>query len=1185
MNTNTKIMDGNEAVAHIAYKTTEISIIYPITPSTPMGEFADQWSADAMKNIWGTIPQVIEMQSESGAAGALHGALQTGSLATTYTASQGLLLMLPNMYKISGELTATVIHVASRSLAAQALSIFGDHGDVMGVRDTGFAMIASGSVQESHDLALISHAATLEARIPFLHFFEGFRVSHELNSIEQINDEQIREMIDEDLVLKHRMRSLNPDKPCIRGTSQNPDVYFQGREVVNPFYVKVPGIVEKYMNKLAKLTGRQYQLMQYNGDPNAERVVVIMGSGAKSAINTVDHLVSQGEKIGVLQIYLYRPFSVAYFIKALPTTVKTIAVLDRTKESGSAGEPLYQDVLTAISETFNHGQLPFTNGYPKIIGGRYGLSSKEFTPTMVKAIFDELKKNAPKNHFTIGINDDVTNSSLSYDPNFTIADDKLKSFLFYGLGSDGTVGANKNTIKIIGKETDMHVQGYFVYDSKKSGSKTVSHLRFSPEKISAPYLISAADFIACHQFNFINSNIFLDNAVEGGTFLLNCQFGPDKIWDNLPRVVAEKIIAKKLKFYAIDAYKVATDAGMGGRINTVMQTCFFAISGILPHEEAITKIKDTIEKTYKIKGEEIVKRNFAAVDKTLANLFEVKVPDKVSPLSYELQPIVSPKAPEFVQKITAKLMADQGDDLPVSALPVDGTYPTGTTKWEKRNVASIVAQWNPEMCVQCGQCGLICPHGVIRSKHCTQEQLKAAPSSFKTTKCIAKEFANNQFRLQVYAEDCTGCGLCHEVCPAKNKEEPNIKAIMLTPKAPRLEAERKNVEFFESLPYNDRREIKATNARGIQYLQPYFEFSGACAGCGETPYVKLVSQLFGDRMLVANATGCTSIYGGNLPTTPWAFDNNGRGPAWSNSLFEDNAEFGYGFRLSEDKQQELAIELLKTFAENVGSELTDAIIKGINESDEKSVFEQRNRLTELKTKLSHIEDPRARHLDVLTKHFIKKSIWLMGGDGWAYDIGYGGLDHVIASDRNVNILVLDTEVYSNTGGQASKATPRGAVAKFAVAGKPLARKDLGRLAMTYGSAYVAQISLGANPAQAVRAITEAENYPGPSLIIAYSHCIAHGYNLRNGVNQQKLAVNSGFWTLYRYDPRRIEQNLNPLQLDSKEPTVPVSDFIYNEARFKVLQTQSPERAKELLEKLQADIKRKWKIYSDMAADK
>ena len=1186
VNTKTmKIMDGNEAVAHIAYLVTEISAIYPITPSTTMGELADQWSADGLTNIWGSVPQVIEMQSEGGAAGALHGALQTGALATTYTASQGLLLMLPNMYKIAGELNAAVIHVAARSLAAQALSIFGDHSDIYSARDTGFAVIGSGSVQEAHDMTLIAHAATLEARVPFINFFEGFRISHEINKIEKIADEHVRAMIDEELVLQHRGRGLNPNRPCVRGTSQNPDIYFQGRETVNQFYLNIPGIVEKYMNKFAALTGRQYQLMEYFGAQDAERVIIMMGSGAKVAEDMAAYLNGVGEKVGVIAIHLYRPFSVAHLIKALPVTTKAIAVLDRTKEPGSAGEPLYQDVLTAISESFNQGQLPLVNGYPKIIGGRYGLSSKEFTHTMVKAVFDELKQSAPKNHFTVGINDDVTHTSLAYDTNFNLPNPDYKCAIFYGLGSDGTVGANKNTIKIIGGETDLYTQGYFVYDSKKSGSKTVSHLRFSAKPISAPYLIDKADFIGCHQFNFIESDTLLDNAATGGTFLLNAPFSAEEIWEHLPRVIAEKILAKQLKFYVIDADKVALAAGMGNRTNTIMQTCFFAISGILSREEAIVKIKEAIAKTYKRKGEEVIKQNFAAVDQTLANLFEVKLPSAVSPKSHELNPVVSTKAPEFVQKFTAALIADKGDNLPVSAIPNDGTYPTGTAKWEKRNVSPIVSEWNPDLCVQCGQCSLICPHGVIRVKHCTNEQLAGAPASFKTNKCIAKDFAGEQFKLQVYVEDCTGCGLCHKVCPATKKDDKSVKAIMMTPKAPRLEAERNNINFFESLPVNAREQIDHTVARGIQYFQPYFEFSGACAGCGETPYVKLVSQLFGDRMLVANATGCSSIYGGNMPSTPWAFDQNGRGPAWSNSLFEDNAEFGYGFRLSEDKQQELAIELLKKFADQLGTNLVDAIIAGVKNSDEKSIAEQRDRIVELTTKLAAINDPYAKHLGQLSGHLVKKSIWLMGGDGWAYDIGFGGLDHVIASDRNVNILVLDTEVYSNTGGQASKSTPRGATAKFATAGKSLARKDLGMMAMTYGNAYVAQIALGANPAQAIKAIVEAESYPGPSLIIAYSHCIAHGYNLVNGVEQQKLAVNSGFWPLYRYNPQLIAQNLNPFQLDSKAPAIPVNDYINNEARFKILKTQAPEAAEILFQRLQDDVNRRWKMLADMVAVK
>ncbi len=1178
MSSNMKIMDGNEAVAHVAYRVTEVNAIYPITPSTTMGELADQWAADGVKNIWQTVPKVIEMQSEGGAVAALHGALQTGALATTYTASQGLLLMIPNMYKIAGELTPTVFHVTSRSLAAQGLSIFGDHSDVMAIRDTGFVMLASGGVQEAHDMALIAHAATLEARVPFVHFFEGFRVSHEINKIEGITDEQIRAMIDEDLVLAHRKRALSPEHPCIRGTAQNPDVYFQGRETVNPFYLKVPAIVEKYMDRFAKLTGRKYSLMRYYGDAAAERVIIIIGSAAKTVIQAVEKLNSQGEKVGVVQVYLYRPFSIDRFIQILPSTVRAIAVLDRTKEPGSLGEPLYQDVLTALAES---------NKQLKVIGGRYGLASKEFTPAMAKGVFDLLKQDKPKNHFTVGIKDDLTNSSIDYDPNFTYDNPKQKCSIFYGLGSDGTVGANKNTIKIIGKETNLYVQGYFVYDSKKSGSKTTSHLRFSPEPITAPYLITTADFIGCHQFNFIEIGNILDCATNGATFLLNSPFGPNEVWDHLPKVIAETIIAKKLKFYVIDAYKVATATGMGSRINTIMQTCFFAISGILPREEAIAKIKETIVKTYKRKGEEVVKQNFAAVDQTLANLFEVKLLDKVPEKAHDIIPIVSSKAPEFTRNFIATIMADKGDELPVSALPNDGTYPTGTTKWEKRNVSADVAEWNPDMCIQCGQCSLICPHSAIRAKHFNPDSLQSAPATFKTAKCRAKEFANDQFRLQVYVEDCTGCGLCQEVCPAVNKENKAIHAMMVTPKSPRLEAERKNIEFFESIAYADKQSIDGGSVRGAQYLQPYFEFSSACAGCGETPYVKLISQLFGERMLVANATGCSSIYGGNLPTTPWTFDANGRGPAWANSLFEDNAEFGYGFRLSEDKQQELAVELLKEFSGKIGDELVQGIIQGMQGVNEKDIFSQRRLIAELKTKLEAIsgEDTRAKHLLVLIEHLIKRSVWIIGGDGWAYDIGYGGLDHVLAADRDVNILVLDTEVYSNTGGQASKSTPRGAVAKFATSGKPIARKDLGMIAMAYNSVYVAQISLGANPTQAIKALIEAENYKGPSLVIAYSHCIAHGYNLRKGVNQQKLAVNSGFWPLYRYHPDRIKEGLNPLQLDSKEPTVAVRDYVYNEPRFKSLVTAHPEHAEELLQRLQEDVKRRWKLYADMAAVK
>lgn len=1178
----TKIMDGNEAAADVAYRVTEISAIYPITPSSNMGEFADEWAAQGYKNIWGTVPQVIEMQSEGGAAGVLHGALQTGALATTYTASQGLLLMIPNMYKIAGELTSAVIHVSARSLAAQALSIFGDHSDVMSTRDTGFAMLASGSVQEAHDMALVAHATTLEARVPFLHFFEGFRVSHELSKIERFTDDDLRTMISDELVLAHRNRALDPEKPVIRGTAQNPDVYFQGRETSNKFYLQVPELVSKQMEKLAKLTGRKYALMQYSGHPEAERIIVLLGCGSKPVLSAVDYLNKQGEKVGVIQIYLYRPFSIKHFIDVLPKTVRTIAVLDRTKEPGSIGEPLYQDVLTALSEACFSKTLRLDVHFPLVVSGRYGLSSKEFTPAMAKGIFDELKKEKPKHRFTIGIHDDVTNLSLDYDKNFSLEDSGVISAMFFGLGADGTVGANKNSIKIIGEQTDNYVQGYFVYDSKKSGSKTTSHLRFGPKPIHAPYLITTAQFIGCHQFNFLDSVDVLGSAAEGATFLLNSPFSAQEIWDHLPKPIEQTIIDKKLKFYVIDAYAVANKTGMGSIINTIMQTCFFAISGVLPREEAIKKIKDAIAKTYKRKGEEVIKQNYAAVDETLAHLHQVEVPNQVSSKAYALPQVVSPKAPPFVQKVIAEIMAGRGDDLPVSAIPCDGTYPTATTQWEKRNVSQDVAEWNPEMCIQCGQCSLICPHAVIRVKHCDPAKLANAPTSFQSAKYKGKEFPNDQYILQVYDEDCTGCGLCQVVCPATKKEDKSIKAIMVTPKAPRLENDRKNIEFFETLPYSDRREMDAASVKGAQYLRPLFEFSSACTGCGETPYVKLISQLFGDRMIVANATGCTSIYGGNLPTTPWCVDHNGRGPAWSNSLFEDNAEFGLGFRLTQDKHRNQALELLRELGGQIGEELVKGIIEGSSTDDEAGIFAQRERVGQLKTKLQSINDPRAKHLLSFADNLIKRSIWLVGGDGWAYDIGYGGLDHVMASGHNVNALVLDTEVYSNTGGQASKATPIAAIAKFAASGKPLPRKDLGLMMMSYGNVYVAQIALGANPTHAIKAIIEAERYKGPSIIIAYSHCIAHGFNLMKGTEQQKLAVNTGFWHLYRYNPERAKEGLNPFQLDSREPTAQVRDFAYNEARFKALLAQNPERAEALMKELEADVKRRWKVYADLA---
>jgi pyruvate-ferredoxin/flavodoxin oxidoreductase len=1176
---NIKIIDGNEAAASMAYKVTELSPIYPITPSSTMGELADQWSSEGLKNIWGNVPHVMEMQSEAGAIGALHGALQTGVLATTYTASQGLLLMIPNMYKIAGELTPAVMHVAARALAAQALSIFGDHSDVYATRSTGWAMLASSSVQEAQDLALIAHAATLATRIPFLHFFDGFRTSHEINKIQGLSDTDLHAMIKDELVEEHRERALNPEKPCIRGTAQNPDVYFQGRESGNAFYELTPKIVTDYMEQFFKITGRKYQLVDYYGAPDAERIIIAMGSGAVTVHETVKYLEKQGSKVGVIVIRLFRPFPSEALIKVLPKTVKAIAVLDRAKEPGSTGEPLYLDIITTLSEAVMNKNLNLQNGLPKIIGGRYGLGSKEFTPSMVLSIFSELEKKQPKERFTIGINDDVTKNSLTYDENFALPTSKMVQAIFYGLGADGTVGANKNTIKIIGEETDLYVQGYFVYDSKKSGSETASHLRFGPEPILAPYLITTADFIGCHQFPFVMKFDVLKHAANGATFLLNSPYNAEQVWQKLPLNLQKTIIDKKIKFFVIDAYKVAQETGMGGRINTIMQTCFFALSKVLPREDAIQKIKEAIQKTYSKKGKEVVEKNFAAVDTTLANLVEVLVPKEVDKNAKPLPPIVSDKAPSFVKNFVAKIMQGEGDQLPVSALPIDGTYPSGTTKWEKRNVSETIANWHPDLCIQCGQCSLVCPHGVIRAKHYPAELLAKAPQGFKSAKVRDKKIADNRnFTLQVYLEDCTGCNLCNATCPGISKTNPGEKAIMLTNKTPILEAERENIKFFEALPVNDRRDIDTTAIRNIQYLEPLFEFSGACAGCGETPYIKLLTQLFGDRMLVANATGCSSIYGGNLPTTPWTFNHDGRGPAWSNSLFEDNAEFGFGFRLAEDINLEKALHLLDELKEQVGDELVTSLKIGMTLSDEKAIFIAREKIQELKNKLHGVKDLRAKELIALADHLVKRSIWIIGGDGWAYDIGYSGLDHVLASGRKVNVLVLDTEVYSNTGGQASKSTPRGAIAKFAAAGKTNARKDLGLMMMSYNNIYIAQIAFGANQIQTLRALKEAENYPGPSLVIAYSCCIAHGYDLRNGLEQQKLAVASGFWPLYRYNPERLKEGLNPLQLDSAEPSIPFKDYAYNETRFKALVKQHPEIAADLLAKAQKDIEQKWQLY-------
>ena len=1165
-------IDGNEAAAYVAHKINEVIAIYPITPSSAMGEHADAFSAQGQTNIWGTVPLVVEMQAEGGAAGAVHGALQTGALTTTFTASQGLLLMIPNMYKIAGELTPAVFHVSARSIACQALSIFGDHSDVMAVRATGWALLSSNSPQEIMDFALISQAASMESRVPFVHFFDGFRTSSEINKVEQLTKDDMRAIIDDELLMAHRARGFSPERPFIRGTAQNPDVFFQARETVNPFYLKTPGIVQNAMDKFAGIVGRQYHLFDYVGAPDADRVIVMMGSGAEMAQDTVDYMLQQGEKVGLIKVRLFRPFSIEHFVGALPATAKIVAALDRTKEPGSAGEPLYQDCVTAFAEAGRD---------IRVIGGRYGLSSKEFTPAMVKGLFDEMKEAEPKNHFTVGIHDDVTHTSIAYDPSWNIEPDDVVRAMFYGLGSDGTVSANKNSIKIIGEDTPNYAQGYFQYDSKKAGAVTVSHLRFGPRPIRQTCLITSANFIACHQFMFLEKFDMLENAAQGATFLLNAPYGPNEVWDHLPREVQEQIIAKDLEFYVIDAYRVARETGMGVRINTIMQTAFFALSGVLPRDEAIAAIKTAIKKTYGKRGEAVVQKNYAAVDMTIANLFRVEVMDTVTS-TIEMPPVVPPEAPEFVQNVTATIMARKGDTLPVSALPIDGTYPSATTQWEKRNIALEIPVWEPDLCIQCAKCALACPHATIRFKIYDEAVLENAPESFKSAKARGREFAGMAATIQVAPEDCTGCGLCISACPVKDKTEPKRKAINMAPQMPLRLQERENYEFFLNIPEFDRTQAKTNTVKGSQLLMPLFEYSGACAGCGETPYVKLLSQLFGDRALVANATGCSSIYGGNLPTTPWAVDANGRGPTWSNSLFEDNAEFGFGFRLTVDKQTEYAVELVGALRDTIGDELADALIntEQITEAD---IAAQRARVAELKEKIAGLDSPEALQLKSLADMLVKRSVWILGGDGWAYDIGYGGLDHVLASGRNVNVLVLDTQVYSNTGGQMSKATPRAAVAKFAAAGKPLPKKDLGLIATTYGNVYVAQVAMGANDRQTVRAFVEAESYDGPSLIIAYSHCIAHGYNLRDGFDQQQLAVDSGAWVLYRYDPRRADQNLNPLQLDSKAPKVPFKDFAYNETRFKMLTQSKPEQAERLLALAQQDANERWRMYEQLAS--
>ncbi|MDR3669929.1 MAG: pyruvate:ferredoxin (flavodoxin) oxidoreductase, partial [Holophaga sp.] len=1112
-------LDGNEATASVAHRTAEVIAIYPITPSSNMGEWSDEWSAQGKKNIWNTVPAVVEMQSEGGAAGAVHGAMQAGSLTTSFTASQGLLLFIPNMYKIAGELVPFVLHVTARTIATHALSIFGDHADVMGCRQTGFAMLSSDSVQQAHDFALISQASTMKSRVPFLHFFDGFRTSHEVSKIEMLNDDDLRAMVTEDMVADYRSRALTPDKPVLRGTAQNPDVFFQAREAANGFYNATPAIVQAEMDTFAKLTGRHYHLFDYFGAPDAERVMVILGSGCDSGHEYVEWANAHGEKIGVLKVRLFRPFSIKDFVKALPKTVKKIAVLDRCKEPGSIGEPLYLDVVSALREASDEGISHFDVA-PRVFGGRYGLSSKEFNPSCIKAIYDNLALDKPKNHFTVGIVDDVTMTSLDMDLDFDIEGKEVKRALFFGLGSDGTVGANKNSIKIIAEGTPNYGQGYFVYDSKKAGAITISHLRFGPKPIRSSYLIKKANFIACHNTSFLDKYDMLASAEPGATFLLNSPFGQDEVWDSLPKEVQQSIISKKLKFYIIDAFEVARATGMGVRINTIMQTCFFAISGVLPREEAIQQIKYFVKKTYGKKGEAVVKKNYEAIDHTLAHLVEMKVPAAVS-ATRVMPPTVAPEAPDFVQRVTAIMMAGNGDLLPTSAFPVDGTWPTGTTQWEKRNIALDIPVWDGAICIQCNKCAAICPHAAIRPKVYEAAHLKGAPETFKSVDYKAPDFKGQKFTIQVAPEDCTGCGICVAVCPAKDKSNPKHKAIDMAPQAPLRHTEAANYKFFLDLPLPDRTLLK-NDIKGTQFMEPLFEYSGACAACGETPYIKLMTQMFGDRAMIANATGCSSIYGGNLPTTPYTKNADGRGPAWANSLFEDNAEFGLGYRLALDKHSEHATEILQSLSATLGDELVAGIVCA-DQTTEAGIKAQRERIVILKEKLAALGTAQAKRLALLADYLVKKSVWIVGGDGWAYDIGYGGLDHVMASGRNVNILVLDTEVYSNTGGQASKSTPIGASAKFAMAGKALPKKDLSMIAMAYGNVFVAKVAMGAKDVQVAKAFQEAESYDGPSIIIAYSHCIAHGYDLVKGCEQQKLAVDSGHWPLFRYDPRRVEQ--------------------------------------------------------------
>jgi pyruvate-ferredoxin/flavodoxin oxidoreductase len=1172
-------IDGNEAAASVAYRLNEVCCIFPITPSSTMAELADEWSSKGRANIWGTVPSVMEMQSEAGAAGALHGALQSGALSTTFTASQGLLLMIPNMYKIAGELTAAVMHVAARSLAAQGLSIFGDHSDVMAVRQTGFALLASASVQEAHDLALVAQAATLQTRVPFLHFFDGFRTSHELNTIEMLDDDDLRALVPEELVHAHRDRALSPERPFIRGTAQNPDVYFQARETVNPFYARVPEVVEDLMARLGERTGRHLHIVDYSGHPEAERVVVVMGSGAETVHETVGALNERGERVGVLQVRLYRPFPARALVEALPASVRRLAVLDRTKEPGSIGEPLFLDVVAALTESHEDGERKVM---PRVSGGRYGLSSKEFTPGMVAGVFEELARERPRRGFTIGINDDVSRTSLTYDPSLDIEPPDTVRAVFFGLGADGTVGANKNTIKILGSEEGLNAQGYFVYDSKKSGSQTVSHLRFGPRPIRAPYLVEQASFVGCHHFGLLDQLDVLGRAAPGATLLLNCRHAPEEVWEALPRPVQEQIIAKGIEVHAIDAGAIAREVGLAGRINVVLQTCFFAISGVMPRDEAIVRIKEAITKTYGKRGAEVVQRNHAAVDRAQEGLHRIEVPERVTS-TRELPAPVPAHAPEFVRTVIAEMMAGRGDALPVSALPVDGTYPSGTTAYEKRNVSDLVAVWDDDLCIQCGNCSFVCPHGVIRSRYYEPSRLEGAPEGFQSAPLEAPGLPDTRYTLQVYAEDCTGCGLCVEACPAVAPgDDPVRKAINLGSREPLVVAARENIAFFETLPASDRSRVDFGTVRGTQFLEPLFEFSGACAGCGETPYIKLLSQLFGDRMMVANATGCSSIYGGNLPTTPWTTDAAGRGPAWSNSLFEDNAEFGLGFRLAADAQTALARRRLAELRDAVGAELVDGILDA-PQLRESELAAQRERVGELMRRLEALDGPVVSDLLSVVDHLVRRSVWIVGGDGWAYDIGSGGLDHVLASGRNVNVLVLDTEVYSNTGGQASKATPLGAVAKFATAGKTVGKKDLALQAIAYGNVYVARVAMGSDPQQTLVAFREAEAYDGPSLVIAYSHCIAHGIDMSKGLDQQYRAVASGYWPLVRYDPMARSAGGNPFLLDSPRPRIPLADYTGRELRYRALVNSNPPEAERLHGLAEEAVAQRWELYEEMAS--